>query len=337
MISSHPSDRDWRTDDFDYALPPELIADRPPERRDGARMMVIDRAAGTIEHRRFTDFPDYLSRGDLVVLNDTKVVRARFFSDDGKIELLRLERTAPGVWRCLVKPGRKMRIGQSVRVGGASGAVTGILDDGSRLIAWDREPDEAAFGHLALPHYLGRPDDAADVARYQTVFAAEEKAGAIAAPTAGLHFTPELLATVPHAFVTLHVGVGTFQPVRAERIAEHTMHIERYDVSPATAEAVAAAPRVVSVGSTVTRVLEHVAAANGGRVVPGAGETGIFIAPGYRFQCVGALLTNFHLPKSTLLMLVSAFAGYDLVREAYAAAVAEKYRFFSYGDCMFIL
>ncbi len=328
---------DLLTADFDYDLPPELIAAHPPERRDAARMMVVDRAAGTVSHRQFTDFPAFLRESDLVVLNDTKVVRARFFSDDGRVELLRLDRTGDGLWRCLVKPGKRMRPGAEVTVGGRRGVVEAVLEpDGSRLVRWDAEPDDAVHGHLALPHYLGRADEAADDERYQTVFADPAKAGAIAAPTAGLHFTPELLATLPHAFVTLHVGVGTFKPVQAEKIADHVMHSERYEISPATAGRIAAARRVVAVGTTATRTLEHVAATHG-KVVPGSGETAIFLRPGVDFRAVGALLTNFHLPKSTLLMLVSAFAGRELTRQAYAEAVAERYRFFSYGDCMLIV
>ncbi len=330
-------DTDLRTADFDYELPEELIAARPLDRRDGSRLMIVDRARGSIQHARFSDFPGQLREGDLVVLNDTRVVKARFFSDDGRIELLRLDYVAPGVWRSLVKPGKKMRPGDTVVVGGAVGTVVSVYeDDGSREIRWDREPDESAHGHLALPHYMNREDEAEDIERYQTVFANPEKSGAIAAPTAGLHFTPELLATLPHAFLTLHVGVGTFRPVKADFIRDHTMHSERYEIGVETAEKIRAARRVVAVGTTVTRVLEHSMRVHGA-VVPHSGETDIFLHPGVKFGAVGALLTNFHLPKSTLLMLVSAFAGSDLTREAYRQAVAEKYRFFSYGDCMLIV
>ena len=330
------SPNDWRTADFDYALPPELIASRPPERRDAARMMVVDRAAGTVSHRHFVDFPTFLRPGDEVVLNDTRVVKARFFADGG-IELLRLAVLPDGHWRCLVRPGRKLRVGRTVRIGGSTGTVTAVEDsDGARLIAWDTAPDEAVHGHLALPHYMGRADDTADEERYQTTFAKADKAGAIAAPTAGLHFTPELLATIPHCFLTLEVGVGTFRPVKAERVADHVMHSENYELGPETAARLQAARRIVAVGTTVTRVLEHVARTRG-RIVADRGATDIFIYPPFEYRAVGALLTNFHLPQSTLLMLVSAFAGRDLVLHAYEEAVRERYRFFSYGDCMLLV
>lgn len=327
----------WRTADFDYELPPELIASRPPEKRDAARMLVVNRRTGEITHRHFVDFPEYVHEGDLVVLNDTRVVKARFFSDDGRIELLRLEVTSQGWWRCLVKPGKKMRVGATVRIGGHIGTVRTIEEaDGARLISWDTEPEESTHGHLALPHYMERDDDASDDDRYQTTFANAERAGAIAAPTAGLHFTPELLDTLPHTFLTLHVGIGTFRPVKAEHISEHIMHRERYAISAATATQLQSAKRVVAVGTTVTRVLEHVAREHG-QILPDQGETGIFIYPPYEFRVVGSLLTNFHLPQSTLLMLVSAFAGRDLILRAYAEAVRERYRFFSYGDCMLLV
>lgn len=331
------SSNDWRTADFDYDLPPGLIATRPPDRRDAARMLVIDRTTGAISHRHFVNFPEYLLPGDAVVLNDTRVVKARYFSNDTGVELLRLEVMPDGRWRCLVKPGRKMRFGQSVSVGGSTGTVTGIDDaDGARLIAWDTPPDESEHGHLALPHYMGRGDDAADAERYQTAFARADRAGAIAAPTAGLHFTPELLTTLPHCFLTLHVGVGTFRPVKAERIADHVMHSERYELGPESAARLQSATRRVAVGTTVTRVLEHIVRSRGA-LVTDSGATDIFIFPPFEFRAVGALLTNFHLPQSTLLMLVSAFAGRDLVLRAYAEAVRERYRFFSYGDCMLIV
>lgn len=329
----------WRTSDFTYHLPPELIAHRPPERRDGARMLVVHRATGTLEHRYFTDLPSYQRPGDLFVLNDTRVVKARFFSEDHRIELLRLEidPQAPERWRCLVKPGKKMRLGATVRVGGQTGHVTAIEEDGSRWVVWDAPPNEDAYGHLALPHYMERQDDEQDLERYQTTFANPAHAGAIAAPTAGLHFTPQQLAALPHVFVTLHVGVGTFQPVRAEKIADHRMHEETYELSTSAVDRITAAQRVLAVGTTVTRVLEHVALQHGGRLVPESGRTRLFIYPPWQFQVVNALLTNFHLPQSTLLMLVSAFAGRSLILRAYEEAVRARYRFFSYGDCMLIL
>jgi len=325
-----------RTDAFDYELPPELVAERPLAERSGSRMMVVNRKAGTIEHRQFVEFADFLTPGDLVVLNDTRVVAARYFSNDGAIELVRVDKAGERLWQCLVRPGKKMRPGRQIQVGGSTGTVVGVLDDGSRMIEWDVAVDEEAHGHLALPHYMNRDDDVADRERYQTVFAREE--GAIAAPTAGLHFTPGMLEKVAHEFLTLHVGVGTFRPVKAEVVSEHAMHSERYVLSERTAQAIGAAQRVVAVGTTVTRVLEHLAReAAGGRLEAARGETDIFIYPPYEFRAIGGLLTNFHLPKSTLLMLVSAFAGRELVLEAYAQAVREKYRFFSYGDCMLLL
>jgi S-adenosylmethionine:tRNA ribosyltransferase-isomerase len=329
-----------RTADFHYDLPPELIADRPLERRSDSRMMVIDRAKGTIEHKRFTDFESYLRAYDLVMLNDTRVIPARVFSDDGGIELLCLDRLSPVEWRCLVRPGKKMKPGRTVQVGGITGNVIEVFENGDRLIRWESPVDLDAHGHLALPHYMGREDEISDRERYQTVFAKEE--GAIAAPTAGLHFTPELLARIPHDFLTLHVGVGTFRPVQADRPEDHVMHSERYALSAATARKINSAGRVLAVGTTVTRVLETLGLRIGDRGLrieekDQSGETDIFIYPPYDFRVVGALLTNFHLPESTLIMLVSAFAGRELVLEAYRQAVAEKYRFYSYGDCMLIV
>jgi S-adenosylmethionine:tRNA ribosyltransferase-isomerase len=319
------------TKDFDYHLPGELIAARPLAERAASRMLVVHRDSGEVEHRMFRDFPDYLRPDDLLVLNDTKVIPARLFSDDGRTELLCLDRLSPLEWRCLVRPGKRMKPGRTVSVGGTTGTVTEVFENGDRLIRWDAPVDLDKHGHLALPHYMGRDDELADRDRYQTVFAREE--GAIAAPTAGLHFTPELLEKIPHAFLTLHVGVGTFRPVSAEVVADHIMHSERYVVSAETAERVNAAGRVVAVGTTVTRVLESI----GKPVREQRGETDIFIHPPYQFGVVGGLLTNFHLPQSTLIMLVSAIAGKELVMEAYRKAVEERYRFFSYGDCMLLV
>ena len=319
------------TKDFDYHLPEELIAARPLAERAASRMLVVHKDSGEIEHRMFRDFPDYLRPDDLLVLNDTKVIPARVFSDDGRTELLCLDRLSPLDWRCLVRPGKRMKPGRCVSVGGITGTVTEVFENGDRLIRWDAPVDLEKHGHLALPHYMGRDDDPADRDRYQTVFAREE--GAIAAPTAGLHFTPELLEKIPHAFLTLHVGVGTFRPVSAEVVADHIMHSERYVVSAETAEKINVAGRVVAVGTTVTRVLESI----GRPVREQRGETDIFIHPPYQFGVVGGLLTNFHLPQSTLIMLVSAFAGQGLVIEAYRKAVEERYRFFSYGDCMLLV
>lgn len=327
-----------RTSDFHYDLPEELIASRPLPERAASRMMVVHRDSGKIEHRMFRDSPEYLRPDDLLVLNDTKVIPARVFSDDGKIELLCLDRLSPLEWRCLVKPGRKMREGKTVTVGGTTGRVMEVFNNGDRLIRWEAPVDLDAHGHLALPHYMGREDESADKDRYQTVFAREE--GAIAAPTAGLHFTPDLLENLPHDFLTLHVGVGTFRPVQVDTPEEHVMHSERYRMTEATAKRVNEAGRVVAVGTTVTRVLEHLGKRGGGKRLleeEQLGETDIFIYPPHEFRVVGGLLTNFHLPESTLIMLVSAFAGRELVMKAYREAVREHYRFYSYGDCMLLV
>ncbi len=329
-----------RTADFDYHLPDELIASRPLAERAASRMLLVRRDTGLIEHRMFREFPDFLRPDDLLVLNDTRVIPARVFSDDGKIELLCLDRLSPVEWRCLVRPGKRMKPGRSLTVGGVAGTVMEVFENGDRLIRWDAPVDLNQHGHLALPHYMGRDDEQSDRERYQTVFAREE--GAIAAPTAGLHFTPEMLESIPHAFLTLHVGVGTFRPVSAEVVSEHIMHSEKYRVSAETAARVNTAGRVVAVGTTVTRVLESLASKtrDGGLRMEEkthVGETDIFIHPPYDFKVVGALLTNFHLPMSTLIMLVSAFAGRELVLEAYRKAVEERYRFYSYGDCMLLV
>jgi len=322
------------TADFDYPLPPELIASEPLLNRAASRMMVVHRDGGTIEHRQFTDLPSFAKPGDLFVFNDTRVVPARFFSPDGKREVLRLDAITPLKWRCMIRPGKKFRIGDPVTIGDSTGTVIDVLENGERILEWDHAPDEDKHGHLALPHYMNRDDRPDDRERYQTVFAKHR--GSIAAPTAGLHFTAEVMAALPHAFVTLHVGVGTFQPVKAEKVEDHLMHSERYEVSAATAQAVTEAKRVLAVGTTASRTLESVAQKHG-QVVADQGDTSIFIYPGYQFKAVNALLTNFHLPKSSLIMLVSALAGTELIRQAYDEAVREKYRFFSYGDCMLIV
>ncbi|MGN0869195.1 MAG: tRNA preQ1(34) S-adenosylmethionine ribosyltransferase-isomerase QueA [Akkermansia sp.] len=324
-----------RTVDFDYPLPEELIASHPLPDRAASRMLVVHRDSGRIEHRHFADILDYVRPGDHFVLNDTKVIPARYFSNDGSIELVRAGLTHELLWKCLVRPGKKMKVGRSVQVGAATGKVEAIDEEGYRYIRWDRPVDEETYGRLALPHYMNRESDPADRERYQTVYAAHE--GAIAAPTAGLHFTPEILARVPHSFVTLHVGVGTFRPVKVEQVEQHHMHTEAFTLPPETAAAVEAAKRVVAVGTTSVRVLETLAARYGRPLRPGSGETDIFIYPGFEYKVTGALLTNFHLPQSTLIMLVCAFAGKELIMEAYRQAVKQRYRFFSYGDCMLIL
>ena len=322
------------TADYDFALPEGQIARHPLPRREDSRMLVLHREQRRIEHRHFRDFPQYLRAGDLVVLNNTRVIPARVFSDDGRTELLFLEAAGENTWKCMVKPGRRMRLGRTVVVGGIEGIVIEVLATGERLVRFAAPVDLEKVGCLPLPPYFERQCEPGDEERYQTVYAAAP--GAVAAPTAGLHFTPEILAQVPHAFVTLHVGAGTFKPVQAECITDHVMHRERYFIPESTAAAVAAAQRVVAVGTTSMRVLES-RARDAGSVTPGEGSTDIFIHPGYTFRSVGALLTNFHLPKSTLLMLVAAFAGREFVLEAYAEAIRGGYRFYSYGDCMLIL
>ncbi len=318
--------------DYHYELPPELVAAHPLESRDASRMMLVDRASGTIRHAAFRDFPSLLQPRDLVVLNNSKVIKARLLREDPKVELFLLEPTPePNTWKCLAKPGRRTRAGAVIAIAGTTAEVREVLPDGERIVFFHDAPDLEKFGSIPLPPYLKRDPDASDAERYQTVYAKPE--GSVAAPTAGLHFTPEILAKIPHAFVTLHVGAGTFLPVKVDDITRHEMHEERFEISSDAARAVNEAGRVVAVGTTVMRVLES---RPPGPLQPGAGRTNIFIYPPFTFQKVGALLTNFHLPGSTLLMLVSAFAGMDLAREAYAQAVRERYRFFSYGDCMLI-
>ncbi len=324
-----------RTTDFDYHLPEELIADRPLADRAASRMMVVHRDTGLIEHRHFSDLLDYVQDGDRFVLNNTRVVPARFFSNDGHIEIVRAESLSPMLWKCLVRPGRKMKVGKTVEIGESVGTVEEIDEEGYRIIRFNEVVDEDKYGRLALPHYMNRESDPEDKERYQTVYAKYN--GAIAAPTAGLHFTPELLAAVPHSFVTLHVGVGTFRPVKVERVEDHDMHTEHFVMPAETAEAVAQAKRVIAVGTTSVRVLEHLAKVQGLPLHEAEGATNIFIYPPYQFKVVDALITNFHLPQSTLIMLVSAFAGRELILKAYEEAIRERYRFYSYGDCMLIL
>ncbi len=355
--------------DFDYDLPPELIAQRPLPRRDDSRLMVVDRRAGTIAHRRFAEFPGLMSAGDLLVLNDTRVIPAKAWGARGRdaiatsipnrcrlrggarIEFLFLEERAPGVWETLCRPARRVGPGDVVAFGESfSATVIEAGAEGRRLLRFEDRGVVARLkevGYAPLPPYIKRPKEdrelrAADLERYQTVFARRD--GAIAAPTAGLHFTAETLDAlrakgVGVTTVTLDVGAATFQPVRVGIVEEHRMLGERYSIPPAAAAAIAEAKRagrpVTAVGTTVVRTLES--AWTDGRLKPGDGVSSLFIYPGFEFRVVDRLLTNFHLPKSTLLMLVSAFAGRELVLRAYREAVAERYRFFSYGDGMLIL
>jgi len=323
-----------RRSDYDYLLPEDLIAQRPLPRRDDSRMMVLHRDSGTIKHREFRDLRRFLRDGDLLVLNDTRVLAARRFSDDRKIDFLFLEKLGPGRWRCLVKPGRKMRVGATAKIDDAVLRVEEVCSNGERIVSLDKEVDVYARGVMPLPPYIGRDSDQEDASRYQTVFA--HTPGAIAAPTAGLHFTQGILNEIPHAFVTLHVGAGTFRSVQSENILEHQMHPEWLAISAETANRINSAKRIVAVGTTTVRVLES-ARREGGKLIAQTGSTDIFIHPPYRFRYVDVLFTNFHLPKSTLLMLVSAFAGREFVLRAYQEAIREGYRFYSYGDCMLIL
>ena len=354
-----------RLSDYDYVLPRELIAQLPLQRREDSRMMVLRRADQKIEHEQFRELKTLLQVGDLLVLNNTRVLAARRFSDNGVVEFLFLERIGPRSWKCMVTPGRKMRVGATTTIDDVCLRVEKITADGARIVTFDKGVDVYADGSMPLPPYVNRPSDETDAARYQTIFAREP--GAVAAPTAGLHFTSEILDEIPHTFVTLHVGPGTFLPVRSENIAEHRMHAERFFISPEAADKINDAQRIVAVGTTAMRVLETAAletrlrgetvgqahrlpSAEGApglqqsqtarlnrlQLHPQSGETDLFIYPPFTFRVVDALLTNFHLPRSTLLMLVSAFAGREFILRAYNEAVHERYRFYSYGDCMLI-
>jgi S-adenosylmethionine:tRNA ribosyltransferase-isomerase len=307
-----------RTSELDYELPPELIAQRPLERRDDSRLLILDRAGGTIRHRRFRDLPDELS-GELAVINDTRVVPARIPIDRPKGEILLLERYEDDSWEALARPTRRLRAGR--RYGPVE--LVEHLGEGRWRVRLEGEP----AGDVPLPPYIGVPLD--DPERYQTVYA--RHAGSAAAPTAGLHFTPELLARLDVERVTLHVGLDTFRPVSADTLEEHELHGERYLVTPEAWARIDAAERVLAVGTTTVRVLETLA--RGG---PLKGRTSLFVTPGFEFRRVDALLTNFHLPRSTLLALVMAFAGVDETREAYRVAIDERYRFYSFGDAMLI-
>ena len=300
--------------------------------------MILHRAEQKIEHRQFRELRTLLQAGDLLVLNDTRVLAARRFSDNGDIEFLFLERLGPTRWKCMVTPGRKMRVGATATIDDVRLQIEKITADGERIVAFDKGVDVYAGGSMPLPPYVNRASDERDASRYQTVFAREP--GAVAAPTAGLHFTFEILSEMPHAFVTLHVGPGTFLPVRYDDITEHRMHAEHFSVSPEAVAEINNAHRIVAVGTTATRVLETAMRNTklvGRQIEPQSGETDLFIYPPFTFRAVDALLTNFHLPRSTLLMLVSAFAGREFILQAYEEAVRERYRFFSYGDCMLIL
>ena len=359
--------------DFNYQLPPDLIAQEPLADRAASRLLHVDRASGNFRDRWFREFPDFLRPDDLVVFNNTRVFPARLYGRrsgskaqpvstqnpaaqdflKGQVEVLLTRQVSqePNEWECLVRPGRKIGVGEHLFFGDGEELQAEVLARGSfgeRRIRFSPTPDFFGLierlGHVPLPHYISREDRPGDRERYQTVYARER--GSVAAPTAGLHFTPEILARmkdcgITTTEITLHVGLGTFQPVRVDRVEDHTLHRESYHISTDAAAAINRAldaeRRVVAIGTTTVRTLEHAAHQSApGRVQAGNGDANLFIYPGFDFRVVGALLTNFHLPQSTLLMLVCAFGGPARVLEAYRHAVEKKYRFYSYGDCMFI-
>lgn len=370
--------------DFDFHLPEELIAQEPLADRSASRLLHLFRDTGKFEDRQFRDFPSLLRPDDLLVVNNSRVFPARLFgrrsgeraqplsprnpaSRDflrGQVEILLTRQVGPNDWQALVRPGRKIGVGEKISFRSKdqesanqeqpeqaelTAEVIGRGEFGERTLRFAPVADFFAelemLGHVPLPPYIARPDRREDRERYQTVYASPEARGSVAAPTAGLHFTPEILTQIRQrgiaiAEITLHVGLGTFQPVHTERVEDHKMHREHYYIPEQAAAQINRAleqrRRVVAVGTTTVRTLEYVAGHNGGRVVAGSGEADIFIYPGFEFRVLGALLTNFHLPQSTLLMLVSALAGREHVLHAYEHAVQERYRFFSYGDCMFV-
>ena len=353
-----------RVADFDFDLPPELIAQEPPAQRGLSRMLVLDHQTGALRDSTFAELPALLNPGDLLVLNDSRVIPARLYArrtllrdhekPTGRIEVMLTEPAADNEWRALVRPGRKVAIGERLVFPSPTGSIeleAEVLERGQygeRLLRFEPVDDFFAvldrIGHMPLPPYIRRDDAAADRERYQTVYSAER--GSVAAPTAGLHFTPQIFDAlaargVEIARVTLHVGLGTFAPLRVDRLSDVRLHRERYTLPAQTAEAINAAARsarrIVAAGTTTVRTLESAALrAAGSPLEPHSGATEIFISPGFKFQLVNAMLTNFHLPQSSLLMLVSAFAGRERVLAAYAHTVQQRYRFFSYGDCMFI-
>ena len=356
VIINQKPQTELRTSDFFYDLPERLIAQHPMEKRDESRMMVLDRGKQTIEHRHFYDLLDYLRPNDVLVINDSKVIPARLYGhvegrEEAMIELLLLRQHENDVWETLVKPGKRARIGMRTVYGGGllTGEVIDIVEEGNRLIRFTYDKEKytniyellSIIGLMPLPPYI--TEQLRDNSRYQTVYAREE--GSAAAPTAGLHFTSELLERVRAkgvaiAPVMLHVGLGTFRPVKADRLDEHVMHTEFFSVPEESARIInerrQAGGRLICVGTTSCRTIESVADEDG-TVRAMSGDTGIFIYPGYRFKAVDALITNFHLPESTLLMLVSAFYDRERIMEAYRTAVGDEYRFFSFGDAMLIV
>lgn len=340
-----------QTSDFFYELPQELIAQTPLEPRDSSRLMILNKSDGSIEHKIFRDIIDYLNPGDCLILNDTRVIPARIYGvkeeTGAVVEFLLLNQRENNVWECLCKPGKRAKIGTKFVFGEGivKCEVIDVTDDGNRIIHFDCDSKKIynildKIGKMPLPPYI--TEELKDGERYQTVYSRE--LGSAAAPTAGLHFTNELLNRIKEkgvkiGYVTLHVGLGTFRPVKVEDVTKHKMHSEHYHMSKETADLINETKkkggRVISVGTTSTRTLESVATKNG-CICEDEDNTSIFIYPGYKFKCIDALITNFHLPESTLIMLVSALAGYNNIMNAYNIAVKEKYRFFSFGDAMFI-
>lgn len=342
---------DLKKSDFYYDLPQELIAQTPIEPRNHSRMMVIDRKTGAISHDRFYNLCNYLKKGDTLIVNDSRVLPARIYGEKEAngtfIEFLLLEQRANMVWEILCRPGKKAKVGTVFSFGGGKlkAEIIEVLEDGNRVAKFSCDGSFYAvldeIGQMPLPPYITKKLE--DKERYQTVYSNE--IGSAAAPTAGLHFTQEQLEELKAmginiGRVTLHVGLGTFRPVKEDRVLDHKMHSEHYELPPETAELINRTKReggrVIAVGTTSCRTLESVATLNDGKIVPAEGNTDIFIYPGYQFKCIDGLITNFHLPESTLIMLVSAFAGYDNIMNAYKTAVAERYRFFSFGDAMLI-
>jgi S-adenosylmethionine:tRNA ribosyltransferase-isomerase len=355
IITNEKKPTDLKTSDFFYELPPEQIAQHPADKRDHSRLMVIHRNSGEVEHKHFYDILDYLREGDVLVINDSKVIPARLYGhaegrEEARLELLLLRQHELDTWECLVKPGKRARIGSRAVFGDGilKGEVVDMVEEGNRIIRFEYDKDKYAniydvlsvVGMMPLPPYI--TEQLGDNSRYQTVYAREE--GSAAAPTAGLHFTPELLEAIRKkgvkiAPVMLHVGLGTFRPVKAEQITDHVMHSEFFTVTEESAEKINNARknggRIIAVGTTSCRTLES-ASTEDGIVHPMCDDTGIFIYPGYKFKAVDALITNFHLPESTLIMLISAFSSKEIIMNAYHTAVEDEYRFFSFGDAMFI-
>lgn len=331
-----------RTTDFDFELPNNLIAQRPLENRSDSRLMVLDRSSKEVLHKKFIDIVDLLDENDVLVFNQSKVIPARIygFVGESRVEILLLRKVRDFEWLVMCKPGKKFKVGSLVDFGSdVKATVLEVIEDGSRILKFNCEDQKIySIGEAPLPPYI---KEKSDMERYQTVYAKEE--GSVAAPTAGLHFTDEVLTKlkekgVDQHYVTLHVGRGTFMPVKSDSVGDHQMHSERYEVSDEVAETLnklkSEGKRMVAVGTTSVRTLES--ATKDGGLNSGSGETDIFITPGYEFKFVDKLITNFHLPKSTLIMLVSALAGRDFVLEAYRKAVEEEYRFYSFGDSMLI-